>query len=85
MKGGICMYFPVTTFDSSGARQLPIEKKKTIYTFDIYGQPVHSGDNIIEFENGDVIQIGDFREYVENLPDSELIEFMGGKNKEVKA
>lgn len=79
------MCYPTTVFDSKGAQQLPLDQERVACNTDIYNQPIYEGDNIIEFENGDVVQVGDFREYVDNLPDSELIEFMGGKNKEVKA
>lgn len=79
------MYYPTTIFDSKGAQQLPIDRENVTCNVDFYNQPIYAGDNIIEFENGDIIQIGDFREYINDLPDSELIEFMGGKNKEVKA
>ncbi|GGD02325.1 hypothetical protein [Enterococcus wangshanyuanii] len=79
------MHYPVSIFDSKGAQQLPKDIRRTVCDYDIYNQPIYSGDNIIQFDNGDIIQIGDFRDYVNNLPDSELIEFMGGKNIEVKS
>lgn len=70
-------------YDSLGAQQLPIEKNKQSVDYDIYNKPIFSGDNIIEFENGDKVQIGDFKEYVSEIPESELIELLGGKQKEV--
>lgn len=70
-------------FDSLGARQLPAEGDQLIIGYDIYNKPIFSGDNIIEFENGDKVQIGDFKEYVSEIPESELIELLGGKQKEV--
>lgn len=70
-------------YDEFGAQQLPKEYKRKQVMTDIYGQAVYAGDNVIEFENGDVVQIGDFREYVGYLPDSELMAFMGGVCKEV--
>lgn len=78
------MHYPTTVFDSFGTQQSPLERKNAACNADIYNQPIYAGDNVIEFENGDIVQVGDFREYVDNLPDSELIEFMGGTNKEVK-
>lgn len=70
-------------FDSLGARQLPAEISQRSIDYDIYNKPIFPGDNIIEFENGDKVQIGDFKEYVSEIPESELIELLGGKQKEV--
>lgn len=70
-------------FDSLAARQLPAESSQRSIGYDIYNKPIYLGDNIIEFENGDKVQIGDFKEYVSEIPESELIELLGGKQKEV--
>lgn len=70
-------------YDSLGAQQLPAEGNQHSVDFDIYNKPIFQGDNIIEFENGDKVQIGDFKEYVSDIPESELIELLGGKQKEV--
>jgi len=77
------MNHSVSTYDSYGAQQLPKESKDQHVAFDIYEEKIYPGDNVIKFDNGDLIQVGDFREYIDNLPDSELIEMVNAK--EVKA
>lgn len=77
------MYYPISTYDAYGAQQLPKEPKAQHVAVDIYDEKIYPGDNVIKFDNGDLIQVGDFREYIDSLPDSDLIEMVNAK--EVKA